>query len=116
MEISFKNLVEFIQKAIDLGYYIHPFRSTIEVIKYNNERIRVKDIRFTLLEDKIVINSGDGDPIYINNITKKENLTFQLLIEDINKLRQAATFLTFCNFFEDSAPNVKDINNLDDDE
>ena len=123
--IKFKNVIDFITKAMDTNCNIHLYfytegNNNISISKeLNKNDFKYKDISWKKVNNKLSINLSSSG--FIENISdyvivvedRKDILTWESFIEDVIDYTHRKLEIEFNSFFKDEDSKPTTINDLD---
>lgn len=109
MEITMNDIIAFVRKAMENKLYVSTYYEGLHISTEG------KDINISVDINKTTLRiDTDSGRFFIKNLTEKELLQYNLLIEDGKSYMEQRGLEDFANFFKEENNNkVKDINDLD---
>lgn len=108
--VTMNDVIAFVRKAMENKFYVSTYFEGLHISSEDKDKKRFIDISVGTNKIKIDTNSGR---FFIKNLTEKELLQYNLLIEDVKSYMEQRGLEDFVNFFKDEDKKVKDINDLD---
>ena len=106
--VTMNDVIAFVRKAMDNKFYVSTYYEGLHI---STEGKKVIDI--SVRRDETMLVDTNFGRFFIKNLTEKELLQYNLLIEDVKSYMEQRGLEDFANFFKDEDKKVKDINDLD---
>lgn len=110
--VTMNDIIAFVRKAMENKLYVSTYFEGLHIsLEIEDAKKRFIDISINI-NKTVQINTNSGR-FFIENLTEKELLQYNLLIEDVKSYMEQRGLEDFANFFKDEDKKVKDINDLD---